>query len=597
MLKHIAMIAVALVMVFSAVSVASADTNLGPSATQVGNFALYVNSTTGAIYNLSYVNDNYNAVIASSVVVAGQSVLKNYLSNFSSDNMKLIGSNLTAFTSGNENTLLLTTQSLAPASSSIELNLTAPATKVTLTAAQQTFLQDHSGALAASFLAHDMYNVSVNGTNFLIFSTQNAVVSNSNMNLTFTMQGQPLNRLFVGVSTAAAIKDSIEKEIQSSRESPFTYNNTTGALQGSFVSMNFNSTTGVISNFTQAHSGSVIFSTISASGNGTIGINNPSPVYPTLQPIVVRSVFFYGNNTAVYQVHNNPSMVSNFYLSNGTMNFTVASGLNVTIYRPHSADVEHENVNASTVNYTQVSLGDQFDVQASSTMIFVHNATFKGTFAVHGATVTVNNTTGTISITTTKAAKISFVAPPGLQDLKREVSDAVQYAIDHGKLAAVVVLGQPGNTSSNLSVSYNSSMQIQIQNVMANSVTVKVNSASHEGTNFAIFVPNGVISNGSSISLKFDNQTITLSSSMGSVINATSTTQASFYYVNTTGGTLVIIHVPHFSTHTIQISTASTSVTTQPLSSLPPQTKLYIAAGIVGIVAVIAVAAVARRRK
>lgn len=598
MLKQIAMVAVALVMVLSAVSVATADTNLGQNATKVGNFALYENSNTGALYNLSYVNDNYEAVIASSVVATGQAANQTYLNNFNMDNLKNIGSNLSAFTSGNENTLIMTTQSSTMGSvASITLNLLTPATKVNLTASQQLYLKDHSGAIASSFLSNYMYNVKANGTNFILFSTQNAVVTNSGTTLTYSMSGPFMNRVFVGVSSASALKDTIEKEMNNNDGAPFSYNNTTGVVQGRFVSMDFNTTSGVISNYTLSQNGAVIFNSISATGNGTIGMNQLSPVFPTPQPIVVGSVLFYGNNTAVYQMHDNPALVNNFFLSNGTMNISVASGLNVSLFRPFHSDVEHEDLNSSNVNYTAVSLGDQFDVQASSTMVFVQNSTFKGTFAIHGAQVSVNKTTGMISITTNNTAKISFVAPPGLQQIKKDLRDSIQYAIEHGRLAAVVVLGGPGNSSSNLSVSYNSSMQVQIQNVMTNSVTVRVNSATHEGTNFAIFVPNGVISNNSQITLKFDNQTITLSKSMGNVVNATSTTQASFYYAQVSGGTLVVIHVPHFSTHTIQISTASsTTGGNSILPSLPGNAELYIAVGILGVIAVVAVAAVVKRK-
>lgn len=598
MLKQIALVAVALVMVLSAVSVATADTNLGPNAIKVGNFALYENQTTGALYNLSYVNDNYEAIIASSVVATGHAMGQIYLNNFSSDSMKTIGNNLTAFTSGNENTLIMGTQSSTLGSvASIVLNLNAPAAKVNLTSSQQLYLKDHSGAVAAAFLSNYMYNVNVNGTDFVLFSTQNAVLTNGNATLTYSKSGPLMNNVFVGVSSASALKTTLEKEINSHDGAPFFYNNTTGSVLGRYVSMDFNTTSGVISNYSLMPSGNVIFNSISATGNGSIGANQPSPVFPTPQPIVAGSVLFYGNNTVVYQMHDNPSLVNNFYLSNGTMNISVASGLNVSVFRPLKVDVEHEDLNSSNVNYTGVSLGDQFDVQAASTMVFVQNSTFKGTFAIHGARVAVNHTTGMISITTNNTAKISFVAPPGLQQLKKDLRDSIQYAIDHGRLAAVVVLGGPGNTSSNLSVSYNSSMQVQIQNVMTNSVTVRVNSASHEGTNFAIFVPNGVISNNSQITLKFDNQTVTLSKTVGNVINATSTTQAAFYYVQVSGGTLVVIHVPHFSTHTIEISTASsTTGGTQTFPSLSGHTELYLALGVVGIIAVVAIAAVVRRK-
>lgn len=597
MLKQAALVAVALLMVVSTVSIATADVNLGPNATKVGNFVLYENSTTGALSNLSFVNDNFEAVIASSISATGNVMVKSNLSNYNLDNLQSFG-NLTVFNAVNENTLILATQSVGIGNSaSISLQLNAPVTKLNLTAAQSQYLKDNTGKTAGNFLGNNMYTMTVNGTDFILFSTVNVTLPNGTQDVTFTQSGNMLyNPLFVGISPANALKDTIEKEINKHDGPPFSYNNTTGSVQGRFVSFNLNTSSGVISQFSDSVGNQTVFTSISASGNGTIGSNNPNPAYYSGQPVVAGSVFFYGNNTVVYQVHNNPSMVQNVYLSNGTLTYAVASGLNVTVFKPHVTDVEHENLNATTLNYTGVSLGDQYDVQASSDIVFIHNSTFSGSLFVHGASVAYNNTTGVLSISTTGISHVTFVAPPGVRELEHPVRAAIQYAINHGKLAALVVLGSPQNTSTNLSVNYNSTMQVNVQNVSTGSVTVRVGSLSHEGTNFAIFVPNNVIQNNSQIKLTFDNQVITLSANMNDVVNATSTTQASFYYIHAQGGTLVIIHVPHFSQHTITISTASTGTTTS-LPNLSGHNGLYLTLGVLVVVAAIAGVMIYRKRK
>ncbi len=598
MLKQAALVAVALLMVVSTVSVATADVPLSPNATQVGNFVVYQNSTTGAIDNLSFVNDNTEAVIASSVSASGNLVLSSNLSNFNSDNLKTFG-NLTVFTAGNENTLMMATQSMGiTQAASITLNLNAPLSKLNLTPTQQLYLEKTAGQKPANFLANNMYELTVNGTNFILFSTVNVSVANGSQSITFSQSGKYLyNPVLVGLSPAGALKDTIEKEVQNHDGQKFTYNASTGMVTGRFASFNVNPTTGVISQYTDVAQNATVFTSIEATGNGTIGYNNPNPSFFSGQPVVAGGVFYSANNTVVYQMHDNPSLVQNVYLSNGTLSYTVAPGLNISVYRPQSTDVEHENLNSTSVNYTGVSLGSQFDVHASSTIVLIHNSTFRSSLFVHGADVSVNNTTGVISINTTGVAHVTFVAPPGLQELEHPVASAVQYAINHGRLAALVVLGSAGNYSSNLSVSYNSSMQVNVQNVSTGSITVKVGSLNHEGTNFAIFVPNNVISNNSQITLKFDNQVITLSGSMNSVVNATSTTQASFYYVNVTGGTLVIVHVPHFSQHTITISSATTGTSPTGTASLPPHMGLYLALGAFVAIAAVAGIVLSRRKK
>lgn len=597
MLKQVALVAVALLMVVSTVSVAAADVPLSPNATQVGNFVLYKNSTTGAIDNLSFVNDNTEAVIASSVSAVGNLVMSSNLSNFNSDNLKTVG-NLTVFTAGNENTLMMATQSLGNQNASITLNLNAPVSKLNLTPTQQLYLEKNAGQKPANFLANNMYKIAVNGTSFIIFSSVNVSVSNGSHSITYTKSGNYLyNPVLVGISPASALKDTIEKEIQSHDGQKFSYNATTGMVNGRFVSFNMNTTTGVISHYTDVAHNATVFTSIQATGNGTIGYNNPNPSFFSGQPVVAGGVFYSANSTVVYQMHDNPAMVQNVYLSNGTLSYTVAPGLNMSVYRPQVKDVEHENLNSTALNYTGVSLGSQYDVHASSSIVLIHNSTFRSSLFVHGADVSVNNTTRTISINTTGVAHVTFVAPPGLQELEHPVASAVQYAINHGRLAALVVLGSAGNYSSNLSVSYNSTMQVNVQNVSNGSITVKVGSSNHEGTNFAIFVPNNVISNNSQITLKFDGQSISLSGSMNSVVNATSTTHASFYYVNASGGTLVIVHVPHFSQHTITLSSASAGTGTSGTPGLPQNTGLYLALGAFVAIAAVAGIVLARRKK
>ena len=594
MLKQLAMATVALVIVLSAVSIATAD---GISTTtsnhvKIGNYLLQ-NATQSGSYNLSYVNDNAHILVANSINATGQTLSSTALSQLKVDNMFSLG-NMTVFNLGGESTLVAETQTplTAGANPSITLNLSAPVSQVHLNSKQTSYLSEHSGSMASSIYSNNIYNLQIGGMSFLIFSNVNAKLSNSNATLTYS--GNTLTgTLLVGMTPTAALKDTFEKEI-GDRSNAFTYNNTTGAVSGRFASFNFNDTSGVFTNYASNISKATVFTSIEASGNGTIGLNNPNPLFPTVNPILAGSLFFYGNNTVVYQMHDNPSLVSNILLSNGTLNLKVAHGINISVYRPAAYDVMHQNLSAN-LNYTGVGLGDQFEVEASSTIVLLHNSTFRTSIFAHNANVSVNNATGMISIATKQNAKISFVAPPGLQEISHPLAKAIQYAVEHGKLAAMVVLGAPGSNNTNMSVNYNSSMAINIQNVNTNSVTIKVSStSSHEGTNFGIFVPNGVITNNSKIVVTFDSKDTVTVSNISSVINATSSTQASIYKVNVNGGTLIIIHVPHFSNHTIQISTASAL---PGLPNLPGNDTVYVIAGAVVVVALIGVGLAVRRRK
>lgn len=589
MANRIALVAIALMMVTSAVSVvATADTQGGHQSMGLGNFSFNDNATTSTILNLTYKNDNVNAVVSSSIVTKGTASNLAALSN--SDFSKKTLNNVTVFTTGNENVLLFaTTGSSLLSNPTMAFNLNGNVTQMKLTAAQKLYIEQHTNNKLINYASNQMYKVTVNNTTFYLFSNTDSTLSGNNITYHSSSFATGSN-LIVGVTSANWLKNTIEHEVSNDNRA-FSYNNTTGMLSGSYISLQFNSSTGLINNYTDMLANVSVFSQISAEGNGSIGNGNPGPVFPTSQPIVAGSVFYFANNTAVYQVHDNPVALSNFYLSNGTMNFSVASNLNISTYNPPGEDGSHSNLSSNITNYSNVDLGDQYDVQSSS-IVFLHNSTFSGSLFVRGANVTVNGSN--VIVSTSGIAHITFAAPPGLQHIRKNVENDIQYAINHGRLAALVVLGSHGLGNSNVSMNYNGSVQVAVQNVSTNKVFVQVSSKTHEGNNIAIFVPNNVISNSSKITMKFDNQTITLSSNMGNVINATSTTNASFYYMSVKGGTLVIIHVPHFSTHTIEIVNAS-AVSTTP--TLPKGDALYIGLGIVGIIAIVAGVSLSRRRK
>lgn len=594
MANKIAMVAIALLLVVSAVSVvATADTDNGQQSLQLGSYNFSDNTTNSAIINLSYQTDSGNSLIANSVKTMGASSTLNIMSG--TDSNSLVLKNVTLTSAGDGNVLLFSTMGSKTVSNpTMIFNLNTSVSQVKLTSYQSTYLSSQSNGVLSNYVSHQIYRLSVNGNIFYLFSNSNSSVSGN----TVTYHHNMLllgSKLVVVLSSANGLRDKFEKELgQIGSHARFTYNNTTGQVSGRFVTMQYNATTGTIFNFTDNLTKATVFNQINATGNGSIGNGYMTPVFPTQQPIIVGNVFYFANNTAIYQLHDNPSMVSNYYISNGTMTMNVSSSMNVHIFHPLRNDVNHETFSANYSGYTNVELGDQYDVQSSSTIVFIQNSSFRGSLFIHGANVSVNN--NVLSISTNKTAHITFVAPPGLQKLRRDLGAGLQYGIDHGKLAALIVLGTPGQTGSNVSVNYNGSMQISVQNVTTNKVFLKVSSKMHEGTNFAIFVPNNVIQNNSKITVMFDNQTITLTKGLNSVINATSTTQASFYFVTTSGGTLVVIHVPHFSTHTIEIVNSAV-VNTNPSPTIPGGTALYAALGIIAVIAVIAGVTMRRRKK
>lgn len=598
MANKLALVAIASLLLLSTVSVAaSADTvdNSHQSMQQLGNFYFSDNATTSSVYNVTYHNDNRNAMVINSAITSGANASGLPVMQGADGNVLNLD-NVTMATGGSENMLLFaTTDASLHTASKMDFNMTANVSRVNLQNYGNMKLGDKSSELLSTFLSSPVYKVSANGSSFLVFSNAQSVTATGNMlNYSGVAPLQPA--LIVGVMPMNALKDKLQNEIHFEQNQKLSYNNTTGLVSGMFLNFTFNSTTGAIMNFNDVMANATVFNSISASGNGTIGSSFPGSMIP--QAVVAGNVFFYGNNTAVYQVHNNPSMVSNFFVSNGTMNFTLPTGVNATVYNPPRTDDAHASLSANSSALTNVSMGDQYDVQSQGSIVFLQNSSFNAELFVHGANVTLNGSR--ISVRTNGTAHMTFLAPPGIQKMKKDFREHLQYGIDHGKLAALVTISDLQNGSSNLSMSYNSTMHLSIDKVLKNSITMSVGSSVHHGTDFAIFVPNKIINATSSLKVKFDGHLATYGGNLSQAFNAStqSNTTATYYTAHVNGGSIVVIHVPHFSNHTIQVYSSTGSNGGSPLNNIfSGSNLLYIAIGVVVVAIFGSVAAVARRKK
>jgi hypothetical protein len=123
-----------------------------------------------------------------------------------------------------------------------------------------------------------------------------------------------------------------------------------------------------------------------------------------------------------------------------------------------------------------------------------------------------------------------------------------------------------------------------------------VSSTQHFGNNIAIFVNSSFLTSTGKIYVYFDGKLATQLSSAGSALNVTSSVKAYYAAVPENGGYLVIVHIPHFSTHNVTVS----STPEGPVSNLPGNLS-YLELGIIGAVVVVIVAGTAivytRRKK
>ena len=320
---------------------------------------------------------------------------------------------------------------------------------------------------------------------------------------------------------------------------------------------------------------------------------------PLNRVITVGSVFFYANESFIYVIHDTPSLQSAFALRNGTLNLTLASGLSASIFSTTSAKVSY---NASAIadnedTQNSILLGVGGHMNAQSQAVIISGKNFTGFLMVPGnASITISSSM--ISISTKDVAIIHFVSPPGLRNIGKLNSD-IKYAIENGKISDQIVINATGTgPNSNLTIGFNGTVNAGVSSQSQGKATVSLSSTNHRGTTIAVFVTKQFLGTSNTVYLKFDGSGINITGT-SSIFNITSTTNAYYAVINESTGIMILIHVPHFSNHTIEISsTPYTTSTSSPTPTNVPLNVEYfsIAAG-VGIVAIVGGAALVMRKK
>ncbi len=577
--------AIVLLLALSTVSMFS-DTALASSVSTVelGNFSLDYDQSTSALYNLTYANDNTSVLASQTIITDGK--YSSIASLGHKDVAKtLILTNVTLFaTEDGDMFLMSTTDSANVSNPSITVDLPSVASTVSITDQAKLAFMENGNDLMASFVSNTVYRMPVTGGYIYFFSNSPSALTNNGHTIVFQNSSFVSgSSLVVGVTPSASIKYSFDEQHQYLGVDPFTYNTNTGQLTGSYVTMNFDSSTGIIRDFTSVKTNTMIFNEIYTNGNGNFGGGFVTPTFPTTEPVIIGSVFYFANASAIYQVHNNLAMVSNFYLSNGTLTMQVASGLTLNVYHPTQSGNGPHLYNHNYSNYSNLYLPESCNFDPPSTIVEIHNSAFMGEILIRDATVNVNG--NTVKISTDGIAKTTFLTQPGYYQAQNQVRNQFRYAMEHGMLGAIVSVGGPGFMKNNLTSYYMNQFQIQIQNANQNRVTIQFQAQMQQATNVLIYVPNGLIPNGSQIKLMYDNQEMTMASNMNGVINDSSQTDPSYYMTAVSGGSVILLHIPHFSTHTLEIT--STPAPSGGFGSL----LTWIIIGVV-IVAVAAIAAI-----
>ena len=589
MISKIVIVGLLAVLVLSSVSMADSGQPVNTAEKEMGNysFTLADNST---IKDLAYNSDGGSSMLAYNITVEG---FNNLGISGTTDLNKISTSNMTVISMEQMHTFLVSTSGVTGSEAKIVFNLTTQ--PIDFKNNIKIDFQSQVGNILSSAMniqsSSQMNVFEISNGSFMgyLFTNGQTKLSNNNTTITAVQSSILSGKLVAGLVSHGNFKGILKDYFNKHRNhEQFKYNLTTGLVSGRFVNFNFNNSTDVISNFTSTiGNNTVVFQNISASGNGTIGKSSQVPPFRTGVPLVMGSVFFFANNSYTYVIHNNPSIESNFFVDNGTMVFNVSPGLSISEH--NISHGFHDAVNASeafenssvAANAT-FGLNDSYLMSRTSIMIWGHG--YFGFLSIRGGEVTVSGSK--ISVTTTGFAGISMVSPPGLQKINSSLEAGFRNSIASGKLAGQIAISSDNGSSSNMSIFFNSSLRMNVASVQNGKVTVEVSSNQHRGTSISIYVSDKFVSNSGKIYVTFDGKSAILSSINGTLY-ANSTTSAYYTTVKENSGTVVIIHIPHFSNHTIVVS--STPSITTPLSGL--NTVDYEIVGGLGAVVIIGIAA------
>ena len=560
-----------------ATSLAAAGAPGSGGPTSVGNFSFQYNSTGSYVYNLSYQGEENSYLIANDVFVNGTSILSG--AKYPAGSISLANG---AVVNTSKENLFLVADTAKNASTTYAL-LSQPV-KLSL---RVNMTIDAMGGISLSSLS--LYQALEGNVSIIILS--NGIGSVSGNHLTFT-SNSTARPLFTGITTSESFKEYLKGELE--KENPFKYNQTTGQVTGSFVSFNVANSTGQITNYYAQLTSNTVFTSVSMKGNTNFSFNGGTPVIPLNQPIIVGPLFAYGTNSTIESVHDNPSVVSRFIFDNGSATFNLATGLNATVYNGtgDSYDTSSDMEDNQTVT-SSIALGTDNSVMGGRQIVYIHGNGLRGMLLVGNGNATLTNGGTTVVVTSSHVGLATFVAPPGLQGSSERATRDLLWAIQHNKVGSEMFLNTTNGTTMGLSVNYNNSISLNLSSVGAGKIVLTASSLKHVGNVIAVFISNTVISANSRITLTVDNTAISLTG-FNATVNSTSTTVAEYAVLHLHSGILLLIHLPHFSTHSIAISYAQPS-STGPIQSISSNGGALLVVG--GIVVVVAIAAATLSRR
>ncbi len=586
-----AMVAVSLV-ILGGVPLAMASSGTSPtmSVKTFGDFAVSYSNGTGFIGTVNYTGEDYSTVLSDGIFLNGSSPATTALLNqtsFDNNNASMFGV---------EEPAGFGVITYAKSTSGANISIHSMAF-ISLAKQNVSFTNMISGTPAGQ----EFSVFSGMGINVNIFTVQTTsftgilvVDGHSSMNMMTRTVSARMNAtatpypLFAIFMTSGDISEKVA-QYEAGKEQ-FRYNNTTGHVSGYFAT--FNLTSGGFNSLFNNRTNTELISSLSVSGNGTIGKGYAVSDMAMNTPIIKGSLLVYANQSYILAVHNNPAIQSAVAIDNATATIVVPTGSNISLFKTRSGSLSI-NASAMSSNFTvqeDTVIGLDHVVRAGAINLVVSGANFTELIMVQGGSVNVSG--NTIRVNSTGIAVIHMVAPPGLD----HAQSAIRRAILNGKISDQLYFN--GTTSlNNMTLEFNSSVSLNISSQSSGHASIRVgsNNGNHRGTDIVIFLSNQFLKGSTTVKITFDNQSVAVSAD-SQIFNVTSATSAAYAVFKTQNGLLVVFHIPHFSNHTIGISAVPSTTTNLTSGGLGPYTLPILGIGAILIVGV-TVAMLERKKK
>ncbi|MDH7507791.1 MAG: hypothetical protein QHH00_00135 [Methanomassiliicoccales archaeon] len=330
---------------------------------------------------------------------------------------------------------------------------------------------------------------------------------------------------------------------------PVEYDN--GTVTGFFIAFNFDESTGTITNYSVREGDEMlrVFENIEISDFTSENVK------------VIGSIFVASDETHRVIAHNNPTAL---------LHIMAKGPAEISITIPEDFEIQQVSSNNTCLDVVYRITKDNF----------------VGAIGVSNGTASlVENGEGTYLNVSGNDTHLFFRMRPYFHGTGLGMQSQLMNAVVGGRICAEIrVMVHNGDTIYDAQV-YDHRYTFRIVSAAQNRVTVQVASEQHEGRLFLFMLDNDTISVSNQLRVKLDGSDVAKANDMDEILNATgtSTSDARYYGFEIDGLQYVLVYVPHFSEHTIEISSLATS------AGIP---VTWIAVAVIGIGAVVTAAAV-----